>query len=93
MNFMAHDSTLFGPIDPRQRLAMFRVAQKACEESGVQYIATLNMHDISSIREQLEVEDSEFEALFGEEPIVLRLADDKPENKLLGIDVDMTYLD
>lgn len=93
VDFMAHDSTLFGPIDPRQRLAMFRVARRLCEEQGSQYVATLNMHDISSIREQLDVSEEEFEELFDGPAVVLRLADDKPENKLLGIDVDMTYLD
>ena len=89
--FLAHDSTLFGPVDPRQRLAMFRIADEVCKRLGVQYIATLNLHDITSIREQAEPEQGELDRLFGEGSIVLRLTDESPTEKLLGIDIDMDY--
>ena len=91
VRFLAHDSTLFGPVDPRQTLAMFRIADRVCRELKVQYIATLNIHDITSIREQVQAEESELERLFGDQTVVLRLKDQKPEDKLLGIDVDMDY--
>jgi len=87
--FLAHDSTLFGPIDPRQRLAMFRIADRVCRELGVQYIATLNLHDITSIEKQVEVKETELARLFGNETVVLSLTDESPESKLLGIDVDL----
>lgn len=87
--FLIHDSTLFGPIDPRQRLNMFRIADRVCRELGIQYIATLNLHDITSIQKQVEVEESELDRLFGDETVVLRLTDESPESKLLGIDVDL----
>ncbi len=32
---------------------------------------------------------SELEALFGEETVVLRLTDESPSSKLLGIDIDL----
>jgi hypothetical protein len=49
----------------------------------------LNHHDITSIREQVPVEEDEFERLFGEEATVLRLTDESREQKLLGIEVDL----
>jgi len=91
IQFLAHDSTLFGPVDPRQRLALLRIADRMCRELKVQYIATLNHHDVTSIRDQVPVEESEWERLFGDSAVVMRLTDQKPEEKLLGIDVDMDY--
>jgi uncharacterized protein YydD (DUF2326 family) len=91
IQFLAHDSSLFGPVDPRQRLAVFRIADRVCRELRVQYIATLNRHDITSIEDQVPLEKAEWERLFGDSAVVLRLTDEKPEEKLLGIDVDMDY--
>jgi uncharacterized protein YydD (DUF2326 family) len=93
VEFLAHDSTLFGPIDPRQRLTMFRIADRRSRELGTQYIATLNLHDITSLSQQTALEPDELERLFSEPSVVLRLADDSPASKLLGIDVDMNYLE
>ena len=93
IEFLAHDSTLFGPIDPRQRLTMLRIADRWSRELGTQYIATLNLHDITSISQQAQLESGELERLFSEPSVVLRLADDSPRSKLLGIDVDMNYLE
>jgi uncharacterized protein YydD (DUF2326 family) len=93
VGFLAHDSSLFGPVDPRQRLTMFSIAERAGRDLGLQYIATMNLHDVTSIREQLDVEKTELERLVGGTSVVLTLADDAPQNKLLGIDVDMNYLD
>lgn len=91
MDFLCHDSTLFGPIDPRQRLTMFRIADQLCRDLGCQYIATLNLHDITPFSEQIEADPEELQRLFDGENVVLRLADDIPGNKLLGIDIDMDY--
>lgn len=91
VEFLVHDSTLFGPVDPRQRLTMLRIADRRSQEHGTQYIATLNLHDITSLTQQTELEPGEFERLFSEPAVVLRLADDAPESKLLGIDIDMNY--
>jgi uncharacterized protein YydD (DUF2326 family) len=93
VEFLVHDSTLFGPVDPRQRLTMLRIADRKSREHDTQYIATLNLHDITSLSQQTELEPGEFERLFSEPAVVLRLGDDAPESKLLGIDVDMNYLE
>lgn len=93
IEFLAHDSTLFGPIDPRQRLTMLRIADQRSRILGSQYIATLNLHDITSLSQQASLEPDELVRLFSEPSVVLRLADDSPASKLLGIDVDMNYLD
>ena len=91
MQFQVHDSTLFSPVDPRQTLQMFRIADRVCHGQGCQYIATLNLHDVGSIRQQTTIEDEEFDRLFGDNNVVLRLTDESPARKLLGIDVDMNY--
>jgi uncharacterized protein YydD (DUF2326 family) len=91
IDFLAHDSTLFGPVDPRQRIAMFRIADRVCSELGVQYIATLNSHDITSMREDPLVDAEEVDNLINDQSIVLRLTDASPKERLLGIDLDMDY--
>lgn len=93
VEFLGHDSTLFGPVDPRQRLSMFRIANRLGNDLGTQYIATLNLHDITSVSGQTDLAPDEFERLFGGTSVVLRLADDSPRNKLLGVDVDMNYFE
>ena len=91
VKFLAHDSTLFGPIDPRQTLSMFRAADRVCREHDLQYIAALNLHDITPITEQVGLEKDEYDKLFGDAARVLRLTDESRKTKLLGIDVDMNY--
>jgi uncharacterized protein YydD (DUF2326 family) len=91
VEFLAHDSTLFGPIDPRQRLAVFNIADRVARRHGSQYIATLNAHDITSIREQVAGAEEEVTGLFNDDTIVLHLNDDTAAGKLLGIDIDMDY--
>ncbi len=91
IQFLVHDSTLFSPIDPRQRYAMFRIAHEVCNRLGLQYIATLNYHDVPAMSDLVGVEASEHEELFGASSVVLRLTDKSPESKLLGIDVEMDY--
>ena len=91
MQFQVHDSTLFSPVDPRQRLQMFRIADRVCHEQGFQYIATLNLHDVGSIQQQTAIEHDEFDGLFGNNNVVLRLTDESPATKLLGVEVDMDY--
>lgn len=91
MKFLVHDSTLFGPVDPRQRLGMFRIADRWSRALGCQYIATLNLHDITSLSQQADVDAAEFDRLFNEPSVVLRLGDELPAEKLLGIELDMNY--
>ena len=93
VDFLVHDSTLFGPVDPRQRLTMFRIADRVCRDRGLQYISTLNMHDIAPMREQTGVDAAEFDRLFGKDRTVLTLTDQSARDKLLGIDIDMKYME
>jgi len=93
VKFLVHDSTLFGPVDPRQRLTMIQVAAELAAENGMQYIATLNEHDVTSIQSQLDLKEGEFDKLFDGANVVLRLSDERPEKKLLGMNVDMNYLE
>jgi uncharacterized protein YydD (DUF2326 family) len=89
VNFIWHDSRLFSDIDPRQRATLFKVAQEFCSRYGKQYIATVNQDQLDALRG--EFSDTEFAALLSGENVVLRLKDDGPESKLLGIQVDMHY--
>lgn len=91
IEFLVHDSTLFGPVDPRQRIQIFRIADKVCKDLDMQYIATLNLHDITSIRGQVEMADDELERLIGSDNIVLTLTDESEKARLLGINVEMDY--
>ncbi|PHX37488.1 hypothetical protein AO263_23450 [Pseudomonas sp. NZIPFR-PS5] len=87
VGFVWHDSRLFSDIDPRQRSVLFQVAMQLSKEYGFQYIATVNEDQIDTVIPELSV--TQQEELFGS--IVLRLDDDGPEGKLLGLQVDMHY--
>jgi uncharacterized protein YydD (DUF2326 family) len=89
VKFIWHDSRLFSDIDPRQRATLFKVAEDFCLAHGKQYIATVNQDQVDSLR--TEFSEPEFNSLFSGKNVVLRLKDDGPESKLLGIQVDMHY--
>ena len=87
MRFLCHDGRLFGNIDPRQRAELFRIVDRYCHENGVQYICSLAKDQLASIHAAMPQE--EYERIFREESFILRLTDESPEGKLLGIQVDM----
>ena len=87
MRFLCHDSRLFGNIDPRQRAELFRIVDRYCHENGVQYICSLAKDQLASIHAAMPQE--EYERIFRDEAFILRLTDESPEGKLLGIQVDM----
>lgn len=87
VRFVWHDSRLFSDIDPRQRAVLFQVAMQLSKDYGFQYIATVNEDQIDTVLPELS--DKQKEELF--ESTVLRLNDDGPEGKLLGLQVDMHY--
>jgi uncharacterized protein YydD (DUF2326 family) len=91
VDFLVHDSGLFSPIDHRQRLTIFQIADQVSREKGLQYIAALNEHDITSMEPTAPDEVEAFTQLFSEPNVVLRLTDNSPRDRLLGIDVDMNY--
>lgn len=87
VKFIFHDSRLFSDIDPRQRAVLFSIAQSESTILDAQYIATVNQDQLETIRSELT--ESEFQSLLNCE--VLRINDDGPQSKLLGIQVDMHY--
>lgn len=91
VEFLCHDSSLFSPVDHRQRFYMLQLADQMAKELGVQYIATLNEHDISSMRPTQSDEAAEFDRIFLPENVVLRLTDQSPKERLLGREIDMDY--
>jgi len=91
VDFLVHDSSLFSPVDSRQRLAMFEIADRVARLNDMQYIATLNEHDIISMAPTEPTARDSFDKLFAEPNVVLRLTDQSPKDRLLGIDVDMNY--
>lgn len=91
VNFLAHDSTLFGPIDSRQRLSMLQLAEAIASENDLQYIAMLNEHDVASMQPTDPAEQGDFARLFDRKNIVLTLGDQSPRDRLLGVSVDMDY--
>jgi len=87
MAFVFHDSRLFSDIDPRQRAVLFQTASTVSSHDGLQYIATVNQDQLDTL--QADLSPREFDELLGR--TVLRLQDDGPESKLLGVQVDMHY--
>jgi uncharacterized protein YydD (DUF2326 family) len=88
VNFVMHDSRLFSDIDPRQRAILFKTAHEICKTHGFQYIATLNQDQIESMAN--EFNPLEIDSVIHDN-VKLRLKDDSPESKLLGIQVDLHY--
>jgi len=91
IDFLVHDSSLFHPIDHRQRWAMMHLADNVCKSMDIQYIATLNEQDISSMTPTDPEERKEFNRIFGDNRIVLRLTDHSARERLLGVEIDMNY--
>lgn len=91
VEFLLHDSSLFHPIDYRQRWSMLMLADTVCKDLGIQYIATLNEHDVSSMAPSEPDERQVFDELFSPQSIVLRLTDESAKERLLGVEVDMNY--
>jgi len=88
VNFLFHDSRLYANMDVRQRATLFRLAHDVANRHGLQYIATLNPDMISGM--ESEFGPDEFKSIITDS-VKLELKDDKPQSKLLGIQVDMHY--
>lgn len=88
VNFIFHDSKLTGDMDIRQVKTMFEIADKECSENDFQYIISLNQGTIDSLK--TEMDDTQHKSLIADN-IILTLSDKSPEEKLLGIQVDINY--
>jgi uncharacterized protein YydD (DUF2326 family) len=88
---LLHDSSLFHPIDCRQRWSMLKLVDTVCKDLGIQYVATLNEHDVLSMAPPDAEERALFDEMFSAHNIVLRLTDESAREKLLGVEIDMNY--
>jgi uncharacterized protein YydD (DUF2326 family) len=88
VNFLFHDSKITGDMDTRQIKTMMEVAHSECESNGFQYIISLNQSVLDALKSEMTEED------YGKiitEKIILSLSDKSPEDKLLGIQIDLNY--
>jgi len=81
MDFLWHDNRLFAHIDPNPRATWFKFISEQLKNSDRQYIATMNIENYQAMLS--EFSDSQRQDM--EDSIKLTLQDDRPENKLLGI--------
>nr|WP_315170476.1 DUF2326 domain-containing protein [uncultured Flavobacterium sp.] len=88
MNFLFHDSKITGDMDTRQVKTMFEVAHNECKLNDFQYIISLNQNVIDSLKNEMTSE--EHKELVTDK-IKLTLSDKSPEEKLLGIQIDLNY--
>lgn len=88
MNFLFHDSKITGDMDTRQVKTMFEVANNECQLNDFQYIISLNQNVIESLKTEMTIE--EHKELVTDR-IKLTLSDKSPEEKLLGIQIDLNY--
>lgn len=88
VDFIFHDSRLFSDTDPRQVAESFKLLDEYIKSSGKQYNLTLNQNQLDEIKRYLSVE--EYQNIISNN-ICLELKDEKPEDKLLGIQVNMKY--
>lgn len=88
IDFLFHDSRLLDGIDPRQKSELFLVLNEQIDSANKQYILTLNQNQIEEVKEILS--DEQFKSIITNN-VILNLGDSSPEEKLLGIQVDMKY--
>jgi uncharacterized protein YydD (DUF2326 family) len=88
VNFLFHDSAITGDMDTRQVKTMFEVANYECKLNDFQYIISLNQNVIESLKSEMTKE--QHKELVSDR-IKLTLSDKSPEDRLLGIQIDLNY--
>lgn len=88
MDLLFHDSKITGDMDTRQVKTMLEVANNECKLNNFQYIISLNQNVIESLKTEMTIE--EHKELVTDK-IRLTLSDKSPEEKLLGIQIDLNY--
>ncbi|NOU18061.1 MAG: DUF2326 domain-containing protein [Bacteroidales bacterium] len=88
VNCIFHDSRLLSDTDPRQIAELFKILNEYIKTSGKQYILSLNQNQLDEVKKYLK--DDEYKTII-QQNICLELKDELPEDKLLGIQVDMDY--
>lgn len=87
IEFLYHDGVLFSEVDPRQCYKMLKLAYQICQKNKLEYIFNMNYDMYDNIKEvALNVGDKEFEKHL-DDCIRMRLKDDSPKHKLLGIQI------
>lgn len=85
-----HDIRLFANMDSRQRETLFCLVQDVCTDNEYQYICSINEDALLSINDLMSISD--YSKIITDN-IILKLNDDTPESKLLGIQVDIDLED
>lgn len=89
INFLAHDSRILSDTDARQVAVFLRLVAEICRENNLQYILTINQDFLDQIKNQEYLNAEEIKEIESKE--ILRLKDGSPEEKLLGVDVEIEY--
>lgn len=89
VKLLFHDSKITGDMDTRQILTMLEIANSECRINDFQYIISLNQNVIDALKNEINDEKT-FEDLVSKN-IILTLSDKSPEDKLLGIQIDLDY--
>lgn len=81
--FIVHDSHIFDGVDGRQIGLALNLAQKKCEELGIQYIVAMNSDDLQKIKNEEMIDD---EPIFDPSPYILPTSlSDQEDGGLFGI--------
>jgi uncharacterized protein YydD (DUF2326 family) len=88
VDFIFHDSRLYGNMDTHQRFVALTLA-KELGNSNLQYIVSMNQDTIDILKS--ERTDDEFKSIINDETIVMNLNADSPSKRLLGMHIDLDY--
>lgn len=88
-NFIFHDSRLLEGIDPRQKSELFKIADETFRCNDKQYIITANLNQLEEMKQYFDSE-LEYKKIISDN-IIYELGDKSPEEKLLGIQVELDY--
>lgn len=81
VNFLWHDNRLFADIAPNARAAWFTYVIRNIQNTGKQYIASMNTENYEAMKPFLPADVQEKLAA----SVIITLQGDAPENKLLGV--------
>lgn len=85
VKFIFHDSRITDGMDTRQLATLFKIAHS---EQDFQYIISLNQDRLDNLKNELS--EQEYDEIINNN-IILELSDDSDRDKLLGIQIDLTY--
>lgn len=86
LNFIAHDGCIFSEMDPRQKTMILKVALKYIHENNLQYFINMGEATLKEIIDENNSVLTKEERAEIKESIVLELYDDKPSQRLFGIE-------